>query len=182
MPHAWSDNKRKTHFVHRTATFDRKLEVLRANGGFASVAAEKADELIRLITNEKGDNLRKKFSFTGHGEHRIKRCQKYDLGRGYRLIFIRKGCHIVLLYIGSHDDCSRWLQRNRGIAYELDGASHSAEALNPSSVEGSSVLGDVVIENCGTDEYEDQLRRRIDEKILRRIFSGFTKNQAPDAG
>jgi len=38
------------------------------------------------------------------------------------------------------------------------------------------------MENCGTDEYEDQLMQRIDEKILRRIFSGFTKNQAPDDG
>ncbi len=170
----------KMRFVHRTATFDRKLEDLRAIGGFASVAAGKADQLICLITNEKGDNLREKFRFTRHGEHRIKRCQKYNLGCGYRLVFIRKGCHIVLLYIGSHDDCSRWLERNSRMVYELDGANNSPEISTHSCMEDSSVPGDEIAEECRTDEYEEQLMRRIDDKTLRKIFSGLTRIRATD--
>jgi len=180
MSRAWSNNKETSQFVHRTATFDRKLEDLRADSGFGSVAAGKADELICLITNEKGDNLRKKFSFTRHGEHRIKRCQKYDLGCGYRLVFIRRGCHLVLLYIGSHDDCSRWLQRNRGAAYELDGGNNATKILTHPSMEDSSLPGDETMEECRTDEYEEQLMRRIDDKTLRKIFSGLTRIRVAD--
>jgi hypothetical protein len=162
----------------RTATFDRKLEDLRAIGGFASVAAGKADQLICLITNEKGDKLREKFGLTRHGEHRIRRCQKYNLGCGCRLVFIRKGCHIVLLYIGSHDDCSRWLERNSRMVYELDGASNSSEISTHSCMEDSSVPGDEIAEECRTYEYEEQLMRRIDDRTLRKIFSGLTRIRA----
>jgi len=180
MPRAWSDNKTKMRFVHRTATFDRKLEDLRATGGFASVAAGKADQLICLITNEKSDKLREKFRFTRYGEHRIKRCQKYNLGCGYRLVFIRKGCHMVLLYIGSHDDCSRWLQRNNRMVYELEGANNSTEFSTTSCIEYSSVPGNELAEERRTDEYEEQLMRRIDDKTLRRIFSGLMRIRAKD--
>jgi len=176
VPRSRDDNKMKMRF--RTATFDRKLEDLRAIGGFASVAAGKADQLICLITNEKGDKLREKFGLTRHGEHRIRRCQKYNLGCGCRLVFIRKGCHIVLLYIGSHDDCSRWLERNSRMVYELDGASNSSEISTHSCMEDSSVPGDEIAEECRTYEYEEQLMRRIDDRTLRKIFSGLTRIRA----
>jgi len=178
MPRALDDNKMKMRFVHRTATFDRKLEDLRATGGFASVAAGKADQLICLIKNEKGDKPREQFRFTRYGEHRIKRCHKYSLGCGYRLVFIRKGCHVVLLYIGSHDDCSRWLERNSRMVYEFDGADHSTEISTHTCMEDSSVPGDEIAEECRADEYEEQLMRRIDDRTLRKVFSGLTRTRA----
>ncbi len=86
----------------------------------------------------------------------------------------------MLLYIGSHDDCSRWLQRNRGMVYELNSANNSTEISTPSCMEDSSVPGDEIAEECRTDEYEEQLMGRIDDKTLRKIFSGLTRIRDTD--
>lgn len=68
----------KVFFVHRTAIFDRSLDDLRRKGGTASVAAEKADEVIRLITRTEGKGVREQFRFTRKGEYRIKYCRTHD--------------------------------------------------------------------------------------------------------
>jgi hypothetical protein len=53
---------------------------------------------------------------TNHGESRIKHCRKYDLsGKAHRLVTLRTDCYIYLLYVGTHDEVDRWLDRNRGL-------------------------------------------------------------------
>ena len=53
---------------------------------------------------------------TRHGELRIGGCRKYDLGGGYRLVCIKHEGHLVAAFVGSHDDCDRWIENNRGFA------------------------------------------------------------------
>ncbi|MGA2468147.1 MAG: hypothetical protein ABSH06_27855 [Thermodesulfobacteriota bacterium] len=79
MSSTGNDDEGKILFVHRTTIFDRSLEDLRRKGGTASVAAGKADEVIRLITRTEGKGVREQFRFTRKGEYRIKYCRKYDL-------------------------------------------------------------------------------------------------------
>jgi len=69
-----NDDEGEVFFVHRTAIFDRSLDDLRRKGGTASVAAEKADEVIRLITRTEEKGVREQFRFTRKGEYRIKYC------------------------------------------------------------------------------------------------------------
>ncbi|HEX2994785.1 MAG TPA: hypothetical protein VHP14_08175 [Anaerolineales bacterium] len=87
----------------------------------------------------------------------------------------------MLLYIGSHDDCSRWLERNSRMVYELDGANNLTQISTHACMEDSSVSVEEIAEECRTDEYEEQLMRRIDDKTLRKIFSGLTGMRAADS-
>jgi len=51
---------------------------------------------------------------THHGENRIKHCVKYDLEDHFRLVTVQTASFCILVYCGSHEDCDRWLDRNRG--------------------------------------------------------------------
>ena len=159
-----------TVFIQCTATFDRSLEMLRRRRGTGSLAAEKADEIIWSISfgNEKGSLQR--FRLTRNGEYRIKNCMKYNLGCGYRLVCTRRDSHIVFLYIGSHDDCCRWIDRNkRSIFREVNATATAAHPVGDAST-------DDIGEAPGEDEYEARLMSRIDDKTLRKIFSGFMQS------
>jgi hypothetical protein len=157
-------------YIHRDPLFERCLEALRNKGGEGAVAAKKADEFISSLAGNGSGQAREKFSFTRNGEARIRNCRKIDLGSGYRLVCLLKDSHLVLLYAGSHDECSRWLMRNRGMRYEI----------------GEKVL-EIPVSRDRRDEpdrdcerhdelfpesYEAELMSRIDDAVLRKIFSG----------
>ncbi len=152
--------------------FGRTLGDLRAKGGYAAVAAGKAEELIALLSGRPGSR-REKFRFTRRGEYRIRNCRKVDLGCGYRIVCIQKDGRLVLVYIGTHDDCFRWIERHRTAEYDPDRVPEKAwtEAA-------SDRAGTLAPEHGGTDEdrfaeaYEEALKARIDDAMLRRVFSG----------
>lgn len=52
-------------------------------------------------------------NFTRNGEDRIKGCRKVDLGGGYRLGTLKQGKDLYLLFVGTHDECGRWVENNR---------------------------------------------------------------------
>jgi hypothetical protein len=165
--------KKSILLVHRTSAFDRNLEELRRTGGSAAIAADKAELLIRQASGSEEENLRKQFRFTRNGENRISYCGKYDLGCGYRLAFIRRGNQIAFLFIGSHDDCFRWISRNKGLTFEFRPSATPAEIRQDDSEKDCSLRDET--QDAVTDEYEEQLMRRIDDRILRKIFSGFAE-------
>jgi hypothetical protein len=77
--------------IYRDPRFDGCLEMLRERGGAALIAVEKAEELMSRIIlkgREYSVNVGKQ---TRNGEFRIKRCIKYELGSGYRLVCVKKG-------------------------------------------------------------------------------------------
>jgi hypothetical protein len=148
--------------------FTERLEALRRQGGKSLAVAKKADRLVKRILAKGGNGLSEVGKLTNHGELRIKRCKKYDLGDGYRLICLEEGNQIVLLYIGTHDECSRWLERNKGLQYEIDEKNVNFLAMKemPSTDLSYQHAKDPA------DEYEEQLMAKIDDKILRKIFCG----------
>jgi hypothetical protein len=157
----------KTISIQRAAVFDRRLAMLRRKRGAGSLAAEKAEEIMRSISSGKENGSRRQFRLTRNGEYRIKNCMKYDLRCGYRLVCLRRASHIVFLYIGSHDDCCRWMDRNRGIfGEEVNTTTTTAPVICDAST-------DDFAEAQEEDEYEARLMSRIDDKTLRLIFSGF---------
>jgi hypothetical protein len=175
MSSTGNDDEGKILFVHRTTIFDRSLEDLKRKGGTASVAAGKADEVIRLITRTEGKGVREQFRFTRKGEYRIKYCRKYDLGGGYRLVLLHRGRHLVLLYVGSHDDCFRWIERNKGLTYEIDDTAQAIRMIWNTPPQDDAVSHDALEEERLLDEYEAALMSRIDDDMLRKIFSGLIK-------
>ena len=161
-------------YVYRTPTLDRCLDELRRKGGVPSQVAQKADELIRLITRTKDECLREQFRFTRNGEYRMKYCRKYDLGCGYRLVLLQKGRHLVLLYAGSHDDCFRWIEHNKKMDYQIDDTTYSMPVrYNPRT--DASVSGSGLKREPPDDKYEADLMSRINDRILRKVFSGLVE-------
>jgi hypothetical protein len=154
--------------MYRDQRFDERLEALCRQGGKSLAIAKRADRLIKRMLARGRDRLSEVGKLTKHGELRIKRCKKYDLGDGYRLICLKEGDQIVLLYIGTHDECCRWLERNKGLKYRIDDG--KGEFL---------VTKEIPVGNFSEpeakdpfEEYEEQLMKKIDDTILRKIFCG----------
>ncbi len=57
---------------------------------------------------------------TNHGESRIQHCIKYDLQGACRLITVQHNDVCFLMFAGTHDDCTDWLERNKGIRFHLN--------------------------------------------------------------
>jgi len=155
-------------YILRDPKFDKYLNILRERGGTALLAAKKAEEIINKILIKGRENSHIIGKLTKNGEFRIRHCIKYDLGNGYRLVCMKKGSHLVLLYIGTHDDCSRWLQRNRDLQYEID--NNCNNMLLTRDVPSIDFISSADVDPA--DEYEEQLVKRIDDKVLRNIFCG----------
>lgn len=90
-----------------------RIKSLKKTGKAGRNLADKAESIIeRLASGMIGPDVDIAGRFTKYGEKRIKNCCKYDLGCGYRLITIQRGSTIYLPFLGSHDDCQRWLENN----------------------------------------------------------------------
>lgn len=103
--------------VHLDPRISKGMEMLRRSGKKAALAASKAEEIIFRLQHERviPDRVG---TMTKHGELRIKGVMKYDLGSGYRLITYKNGQRLFLLYVGSHDDCHRWIENNRELTID----------------------------------------------------------------
>jgi hypothetical protein len=164
--------------VHRTTLFERTLEELRAKGGYAAVAAAKAEEFMQSLSGGAGGKGRDKFRCTRKGEYRIRNCRKVDLGCGYRIVCIHKDQRLVLLYIGTHDDCFRWIERHRKAEYDLDAV--DGDTWTPVTVQSEmrQCHDDAVTdEDRFADAYEEALVSRVDDALLRQVFSGLVNRQ-----
>lgn len=99
----------------------------------------------------------------------MRNCLKFDLGCGYRLITLRKEDCIHITYIGTHDECDRWLVnkkrqqpilwKSRSVTIEVPETEVFPEAgpLDP-------------MQDIDADACEDF--PPIEEKYLRMIFCG----------
>jgi hypothetical protein len=145
----------------------KRLAELRKQGGASSFASKKADNLIDRLLLRGKDCTHEIGRLTKNGEFRIRQCKKYDLGNGFRLICLRQGPHFIFLSIGTHDECHRWLERNKGLRYEMDDGYQNV--LTTREVSGPPVP---IEEIDPADAYEDQLLQKIDDKMLRKIFCG----------
>lgn len=154
--------------VHREKQFDRQLVSLEEAGGNAAIAAGNVRLVLeRLASSQGGVEIFRKG--TKHGELRLKNCRKFDLGNGYRLICLKKGAHIILLFAGTHDECDRWLDRNRGRGLSVEPDFQPSAANQPAPPEEDPAL-EVV-----DADYDDELLQKIDDRILREIFSGICR-------
>lgn len=150
-------------WVYRNPKFDKQMDSLKRKGKKASIAAKKAEEIINKITN--GAVPEQSGSLTRYGELRLFNGLKFDLGCGYRLIASKQEDQFFILFIGTHDECNRWLENNKHWRPDLiakKGAYLSVETVESEPDDNPS-------ENLETEEPDDSLDH-IDEKYLRLIF------------
>lgn len=159
-------------YIHRTTRFNKYLDSLCKTGGKGALAAERAELIIENLPRNSWYSPEILSKRTKKGELRVKNCEKYDLGSGYRLICMRKGQHLFFLFIGNHDECDRWLENNRGMQLEtdFDGNTISFEEGEAQLIEHAPNESEPEI-----DEYEEELLDKIDDKALRWVFRGLCK-------
>jgi hypothetical protein len=167
-----TEDRGHTVSLYRDPVFDKCLEDLRAKGGGALVVAGKVDEFIDIILRPDRTGDRDKFRFTWNGEARIANCKKVDLGGGYRLVCIKKDGHLALLYVGTHDDCFRWIDRNKGLKYDSSASIGTIQVVRKTRSIPEDSQEDVVKEQRVLEEAEAELMSRIDDNVLRKVFQG----------
>lgn len=96
-----------------------QIKKLYQAGGQFQKAAERVKQIIGDINLNAPDPL-KDISKTNHGESRIKNCIKYDLSGFARLITISHDGICVLMYLGDHEDCEKWLESRKGVNLAFD--------------------------------------------------------------
>jgi hypothetical protein len=139
------------------------------------LAAKRADEIICGLANQEKRPARERFRFTRKGEYRITKCRKIALGCGYRLVCIQKDSHLVLLYVGSHDECFRWIERNKGYEYEIDDATRAVQVFGDRDSHENHLPADVLEERKFVEAYEAALMSKIDDDVLYKVFPGLCK-------
>jgi hypothetical protein len=153
--------------VHVDTKLEKVMAVLRNGCRRKRLIARRVE---RIIAEFKQGRLpsSEMHPLTHNGENRLAGCLKYDLGAGYRLITLKKGSALYLLFAGSHDSCDRWIKHHRsGLNLETvrdDGTAITRPATQPPRPAESS------IEPVQSSE-EDWIQT-LSDKDLRSIFSG----------
>jgi hypothetical protein len=156
--------------IHQTRKFTKRLVAMAKAGKHERIVAERARQILAdLQTNPLHEEAECKR--TRHGELRLNDCRKYDLSCGYRLIALKRDRRLIFTYIGSHDDCQRWIENNRDYQDEIE----SVPVLQM-GVEDRQQSEAVTATELENDEYEERLMDEIDERVLREIFSGLCNN------
>ncbi|SPD75346.1 conserved hypothetical protein [uncultured Desulfobacterium sp.] len=161
-------------FIHSNPRFEKRLNELRRSERFAVAAAKRANKIIANLIQMGSASIIETGRLSRHGEARIPNCVKYDLGKGYRLISVKKGEHFFLLYIGTHDDCHKWIEDNRGLIPAIHKNDDMTRVVNNTiSPEHREEQ-----ENEQELDYDDILMAKITEKDLRYVFSGLFRKSS----
>jgi hypothetical protein len=158
-------------YIHRETRFTKCLDILKRGDKKSAIAAERAEELVKKLLEEDLAFLEEAYNRTKHGELRIDKCRKYDLGSGYRLVCVEHGGDLFITYVGAHDDCDRWIENNRRFEPEVDEPSGETVVTKEDSVTDGPPGPDI---NEDMD-YDEILMKQIDDNLLREIFSGLCK-------
>ncbi len=149
-----------------------RIAWLRKGGTTGILLAGKAEVIIsRLKAGETWQADRKIAPRTQQGEKRIRKCVKYDLGWGFRLITLLRKDILYICYLGPHDECDRWLADNSRIK-EIDFGRNALYQVAPQK------LKEEVVDPKEPSEVGDDLDTRLQElpdRTLRRIFCGLVE-------
>ena len=142
--------------------FEKQCKKLNKSGAKARKAVKKAlDVLLKFKTSKK--NFNQLGSLSHYGELRLKDCIKYRLGNGYRLVVLIKKQALIVLFIGSHDQCNQWLETNRGAEKFCF---FNQEKVSIKSTAQKRTQGPAL------NKSEPDLFNTVEDKVLRQVFNG----------
>ncbi len=172
------------HKIYRD--FVDSQRVLRQKGGPYQAASKKVDTVISNISICQKNNPFGHLKVTNHGEKRIKKCVKYALNDRCRLITIQDSGVILLCFVGDHDACDSWLNRNRGFTLFKD--EHGRIDQVPTSIfeegrpSGLSALTKGKLFEKLPEDYFDRLIERIPRQTVRKLEDIESINDESDIG
>jgi hypothetical protein len=97
--------------IHVHQRVERTIEQMSILNNAPMIAALRARNIIQTLVD--GIMPARTILMSGKKDARIKKRFKFDLGKGYRLITIREKESMYILFIGTHEQCDRWLDDNR---------------------------------------------------------------------
>lgn len=151
------------------------LRTLRKKGGRACHVADHVESIIHEVIATGGQKCSRDLGrATRNGEARIKNALKFDLVNGYRLIAVRQEEVFAFLFVGTHDECDRWVRNNTGLNEPT--LKRRSEVI---SIDAEDV-DEAVEEECGSDviEPDDYPFPELSDRELRIIFSGLCRGAA----
>ena len=158
--------------LYLDAKLDKQLQALSRSDKKAAQAAGRAHEIVAKL--QAGSLLLADAGVTTkRGEQRIKGCIKYDLGSGYRLVTLKQGRELFLLYAGSHDGCHRWLENNRELSLaDVRRRSRRLMVDQPRTPAECNAADNKPMDWKETDHFSQEL----DDRQLRTLFSGLIRS------
>lgn len=142
------------------------LRNLKIRGGKGQAIASKVLALIGNISHGE-DSPFDGLKVTNNGESRIKHCIKYDLGDGHRLITVQNDKYVLLCYVGDHDECDSWLDRNKGFTLLRNAEGQFTSVRKTEKINDSSTR--IAGESDGT---EKRLLERLRERHVDFLLDG----------
>lgn len=155
--------------VYVSSKVEARIASLEKAGKAGKTIARKAGRIIeKLASASARRRLEAAGSFTKYGERRIRNCHKYDLSCGYRMIILKRGATVMLPFLGTHDECHRWLEANNRMKAFNAGAGRTIRVADDEIRTRSA-------DKTGREDVsagdEDAFRQPTDIE-LRQVFSG----------
>ena len=150
---------------------ESRIETLKKAGKSGKTLAQKVTGIIdSLASRDVRSHMDAVESYTKYGEKRIKNCRKYDLGCGYRLITLQRGKTVFIPFLGSHDECQRWLETNSRLK-----AFHAGKGKTIHVEDSTSPITFRKGDNLDMDEDGDGFLQNMTDKDLRTVFKGLVE-------
>jgi mRNA-degrading endonuclease YafQ of YafQ-DinJ toxin-antitoxin module len=165
--------------IHQTRAFRKQFQSMYRGGKKERTIIERAEAIIRRLQTDPLDE-KAACKRTHNGEMRLRDCRKYNLSCGFRLISLKRDQRLIFTCIGSHDDCQKWIENNRDFQDEIE--SQPMPLLHFYSDEGEEAGKTMPESFIVDDEYEEELMNRLDDHVLREIFSGLCGKAAVEQG
>ena len=160
-------------YVHVSAKVERRVENLRQSGKAGNVLARKVTNIIsRLTSGAVPDHGETIVNYTKYGEKRIKNCRKYDLGCGYRLITLQRGEKFFIPFLGTHDECRRWLENNSRLKEFTVGKGKTVCISQRKQSPALPLDEDTASIQTNAD---DEAMLNLSDRDLRRVFCGLVE-------
>ncbi len=161
-------------YLHISRNIDCYIEKLQMKGKQGALVASQYLQIIECIRQaEWRDNVISS-KRTKNGEYRLKNCVKYDLSHGHRLVTVKVGQDLFITFVGSHDDTDRWIETHRYDCFCEDDSQYLSETIDTDETDTTEeIRKSLPLESAPeSDEYEQQLKDKIDEAMLKKVFSG----------
>ncbi len=160
-------------FIYEANRFRKKLHKMTQAGGKAQDAADQAWKIIQLVAAQEQITPWLGSKLSSYGEARLQNGGKFDLGGGYRLVFLKKKRRFIFLCLGSHDECGTWIMNNRGIDPDLALLEEVSSPEHQEDPEEEEELRELI-----KDPDEDRpLHEVVDQQTLREIFPGICQRK-----
>ena len=154
-------------FIKVSAKVEDRIDTLNQSGKAGRIIANKAINIIENIKSGSIPEYREQLgTCTKYGENRIKNCYKFDFGYGYRMITLHNEETIFIPFLGTHDECQRWLENNRKINKITAGKGTTFRITDNESKDRVS-FDDQTADFC-----DDETLTDLSEQDMRIVFSG----------